>query len=554
MVKISTIMLPNNYSNINKSIESILNQTIEDIEILCINNISNNYSSNIINKYVQSHKNIKMINEEKDFAKTINNCINSASGTYISFLDYENEYSDRESLNVMYELGINHDANIVGSKSNIDRDNDTNSSKDYEIVSSENFSSNLSIFENIYKKSFLIENRIEFSESTINDYSSFLIKVLTNTDKIIVSNSVLCCPNELKHNRYDTYESKKEYILNFLNNFNTLKNNNLQKLLSLYKIKLIDYLNYNQNIYDTDLIRIITDNPQIIDYFDKKEYGYNILTMMNGPSDEYKAEYGLIKDCLFEEMLINNMYIDSNMLKNFIKLSQQYSTDDNYSKTSYKQLKEIEKNILKEEEIANHKVDTLKKEVEYNQKINNNILNSNSWKLTKFLRKNSKELILDNDSSISDENQNNNYTKNQKTNYNDIDENELLKNKLSNHIDNYYQSTLNNKKRLFSTIKEEFIEIISDCNNEKSIKLLGNGHRKFFEGILVSENVEEFELLQKIIQKSNKIIKLKDEEENLEKNNTRIIDVNNKLLSSKSWKMTKFLRIKDVIRTLKTKQ
>ena len=65
MVKISVIMPVYNSSDfLSMSLDSVLNQTIDDIEVICVNDGSTDNSSNILKKYSEFDF-IKIINQEK---------------------------------------------------------------------------------------------------------------------------------------------------------------------------------------------------------------------------------------------------------------------------------------------------------------------------------------------------------------------------------------------------------------------------------------------------------------------------------------------------------
>jgi len=74
---------------ISDTIDSVLNQTYQDWEMIIVDDCSSDNSVQIIDKYVQKDKRIKLIKSDKNLgpAQTRNKAIESSSGKYIAFLD-----------------------------------------------------------------------------------------------------------------------------------------------------------------------------------------------------------------------------------------------------------------------------------------------------------------------------------------------------------------------------------------------------------------------------------------------------------------------------------
>jgi glycosyltransferase involved in cell wall biosynthesis len=89
MVDVSVIITCYNYGNyLKESIESVLNQTLSNYELVIINDGSTDNSDDIINFYRSQYKQIKYVkqsNKGQSIAK--NNGIKMSSGKYVAFLD-----------------------------------------------------------------------------------------------------------------------------------------------------------------------------------------------------------------------------------------------------------------------------------------------------------------------------------------------------------------------------------------------------------------------------------------------------------------------------------
>lgn len=100
MCKVSIIIpIYNTEKYIKDCLDSVVNQTLDDIEIICINDGSTDNSLKLINDYAKRDKRIKVINQENKGQGTARNIgIKESKGEYIGFVDFD-DYIDLK----MYE-------------------------------------------------------------------------------------------------------------------------------------------------------------------------------------------------------------------------------------------------------------------------------------------------------------------------------------------------------------------------------------------------------------------------------------------------------------------
>lgn len=89
MPKVSIIVpVFNVESYLNQSIESLRNQSLEDIEIICVDDSSNDNSFGILKDYEKKDKRIKVFQiDHKNAASARNRGLEEATGKYIGFVD-----------------------------------------------------------------------------------------------------------------------------------------------------------------------------------------------------------------------------------------------------------------------------------------------------------------------------------------------------------------------------------------------------------------------------------------------------------------------------------
>lgn len=127
MVKV-TVVIPyyNNEKTIIRALDSVLNQSFNNIEVILINDGSTDMSGYIVDKYIEktSFKQVKNINQENfGPSKSRNVGILEAKGEYVAFLDADDEW-DINKLKVQLSiLESNKDIDMLGCNFNIIKEN-----------------------------------------------------------------------------------------------------------------------------------------------------------------------------------------------------------------------------------------------------------------------------------------------------------------------------------------------------------------------------------------------------------------------------------------------
>ena len=103
MPKVSIIIPVYNVEKyLRECLDSVINQTLNDIEIICVNDGSTDNSLNILKEYVSNDNRIKIVNQEnKGAGAARNQGIKIASGEYIIFLDGD-DFFDLRMLEKLY--------------------------------------------------------------------------------------------------------------------------------------------------------------------------------------------------------------------------------------------------------------------------------------------------------------------------------------------------------------------------------------------------------------------------------------------------------------------
>ncbi|MGL4739212.1 MAG: glycosyltransferase family 2 protein [Sarcina sp.] len=113
-IKVSILIPVYNAENFLKAcLDSVINQTLKDIEIIVTNDGSKDNSEKIINDYMKIDNRIQYIKQDnKGLGATRNGGIVAASGEYIAFLDSD-DWVDLEFYEKLYNRAIETEADLV---------------------------------------------------------------------------------------------------------------------------------------------------------------------------------------------------------------------------------------------------------------------------------------------------------------------------------------------------------------------------------------------------------------------------------------------------------
>lgn len=114
MLKVSIIIpVYNEEQYLKQCLDSICNQTLKEIEIICVDDGSSDCSLEILQKYAEKDARIRVLTQKNQFAGVARNRgMEYASGKYLSFLDAD-DYFETDMLEKMYEKAEKKEADIV---------------------------------------------------------------------------------------------------------------------------------------------------------------------------------------------------------------------------------------------------------------------------------------------------------------------------------------------------------------------------------------------------------------------------------------------------------
>lgn len=198
MTKLSIIVPVYNVEKyLPKCLESLIKQTLKDIEIICVNDGSMDNSLAILKEFASKDSRIKIIdNQHQGVAKTRNTGIEQSTGEYIGFVDSD-DYIDIDFFEKLYNSATKSNAdiaiasilkhknffNIYNAKYTKEETAITIQDKIKLCEDKKHFF--FYAWNKIYHSGFIKENNIKFSEGQIYEDVMFAIKALYYSNKII---------------------------------------------------------------------------------------------------------------------------------------------------------------------------------------------------------------------------------------------------------------------------------------------------------------------------------------------------------------------------------
>lgn len=267
MKKVSVIIPVYNVENyLRKCLNSLVNQTLKDIEIIVVNDGTLDNSQEIIDEYVKKYpkKVVSIIQENGGQGAARNTGLLHAKGEYIGYVDSD-DYVEENMYEELYKKAKEEDSDIVICGNNVVKENYEFLSK--EDVDKEFLLGKMAVWNKIYKKNIIVDNKIQFRSKVWYEDLDFTMKVYFSSKKI-------------------SYVDKPLYNY-LLREGSTMNNNNIKRNLELIEAfdSLIDYCK-DKKIYNK-----VKDEIEFLCIYHM--YIFAITRVLN-TNNNYKAKIAII--------------------------------------------------------------------------------------------------------------------------------------------------------------------------------------------------------------------------------------------------------------------
>ncbi len=202
-------------------LKSVMNQTIKNIEIICVNDGSTDNSVSVINEYSKQDSRIVLLNQlNQGPAKARNLGLSSAKGRYAAFLDADDYYLEPEALEMMYCACEENHVKAAGSlrKSLIDgmekpeslftdifQQNAASAEQKTVLIKYTDYQIDYDYQSFLFDTALLIDNGIYFPDYLRFQDPPFLVKALYAAEKFAAVKTYLYCYRFFRAaSRFDT--------------------------------------------------------------------------------------------------------------------------------------------------------------------------------------------------------------------------------------------------------------------------------------------------------------------------------------------------------------
>lgn len=269
-----SIIIPvyNMAAYLSQCLNSVINQTLESIEVICINDGSTDHSQDILDEFAWKDKRVKVIkkvNEGVAIARNIG--IDNASGEYLFFLDPDDWLNDNKVLEDLYNAAKRENVLVCGGNF-IEHGLNGIIENWYGINSKYKFENNgIYTFGDlqfdygwvrfIYNRKFLLMNKLYIPNQKFFEDPLFFVEVMSQVDKFYGLNRPVYCYRSGHH----SYDLSEEKVLDLLLGINSIlaiaKDKDYNELIELekhrltkdYAFQIVKYLgnHNNPNIKET---------------------------------------------------------------------------------------------------------------------------------------------------------------------------------------------------------------------------------------------------------------------------------------------------------------
>lgn len=196
MPKVSIIVPVYNVEKLlSRCLNSLVNQSLSDIEIICINDGSTDNSLNILKSFSDKDNRIIIIDKQNEGLSVARNTgMNIAKGEYIGFVDSD-DWVDLDFYEKLYNSAINNGADIaaagiIRTKKNqktfiLEYNNEKFASDIYQKINLCDIPECCFVWNKIYKLDKLKSLNIEFEAGRIYEDMIWTPQVLYSMDKIV---------------------------------------------------------------------------------------------------------------------------------------------------------------------------------------------------------------------------------------------------------------------------------------------------------------------------------------------------------------------------------
>jgi len=242
-----TVFLPiyNKAEYLPRSISSIQNQTLKEVEIVAVNDCSTDDTLKVLKKLAKNDSRIKIINNDRNHGLLYSRAMGmiNSTGEYLMNLDPDDQLKEMHNLEILYKLAKHEDADIILYLLEKHEPNDVYRPNSSEII--KEIDPNISSYISTVKKrkvDYLITNKFSKREVIIKAYEKFSSRIYSHRWNFHEDN--IWCYIIRRYAKKKVYIDKVMYVY-LLNKESLMKKMSYIRTIDVKSRIYLDEMRYN---------------------------------------------------------------------------------------------------------------------------------------------------------------------------------------------------------------------------------------------------------------------------------------------------------------------
>jgi len=327
MVKVSVIMPVYNCEDFLKdSVESILNQTFDDLELICVDDGSTDNSLNILKDYEKQDSRVKVYSLDHEGAGNARNfALNHISGEYLYFMDADDSL-DLNAFETFYPLSKEKRLDFLMFKAkNYDVDDDCVYEKDYYKMASISqrvkdkvfnfrdisdliFDVNVTPWSKFYNSEFVIRSGAHFKKGSKFNDNQFFWDIIFQAERIYFLDEF-----------YYTHTVRSDSLIGSRgkNHCDSIDVNN--DILDLFK-KHGQFENFKETLYNRKIILLMRRYDEIADEYKELFFLKMKQDFKRNINSDFRVNLWRIMQFVHDSVLISKNHNEFDILKKYYEI------------------------------------------------------------------------------------------------------------------------------------------------------------------------------------------------------------------------------------------
>ncbi len=263
MIKISIIIpVYNAEKYITACLKSILRQSLQDIEVICIDDGSTDTTPELLEKICREDTRVTVLRQDNKGAGAARNMgILAAKGEFVQFTDADDYLLDDEALERMYEACTAHHMKICGGLRSCERDGavtpmelhreECEGKPEGVEISYRDYQYDFHFHNYLYERKMLLENEIFFPDYRRFQDPPFFVKAMIKAERFYVVPVEFYCIRSGHQNYCFSDDKVNDIVRGLTDNLTISANNGLKELhmLTLNRLNNGYFINIVQHLY-----------------------------------------------------------------------------------------------------------------------------------------------------------------------------------------------------------------------------------------------------------------------------------------------------------------